>query len=145
MEKIKVLFVCVHNSARSQMAMAYLKSLGAEEYVADSAGLEPGSLNSMVVKAMADDGIDISQNKPKKVFDLIRAGREFDTVVTVCDGVNGEKCPIFPGKVTRIHKEFTDPSSFSGTDEEVYAKTISVRNEIKEWVKKFIANGGNYR
>src|SRR2546426_8216034 len=85
MKPIKVLFVCVHNSARSQMAEAYLKYFGEGRFEAESAGLEPGVLNPRVVQVMKEDGIDISQNKTKNVFDLFKQGRMFGYVVTVCD------------------------------------------------------------
>src|SRR5450432_2617897 len=97
----KVLFVCIHNSARSQMAQAFLKKYGSENFIAESAGLEPGTLNKNVVEVMKEIDIDISQNKTQSVFDLFIKGRTYNAVVTVCDEASAESCPIFPGKVKR--------------------------------------------
>lgn len=136
MGKAKVLFVCSHNSARSQMAEAFFNNISGDNFIAESAGLEPGNLNPVVVEAMKEVGIDISNNTTKDVFDFYKQGRLFSYVVTVCDKA-GEKCPIFPGKTTRINWSFDDPSSFTGTYEEKLEKTIKVRDEIKEKVENF--------
>jgi arsenate reductase len=138
MEKKKVLFVCVHNSARSQMAEAYLNKLGGEKFFAESAGLEPGILNPLVVKVMAEDGIDISGNKTKSVFDFFKAGKTYEYVITVCDTEAAERCPIFPGKVIRFHWSFPDPSSLEGTEEEKLEKIRKIRDDIKAKVIDFI-------
>ncbi len=98
-----VLFVCIHNSARSQMAEAFLNELGKENFHAESAGLEPGKLNPNVIKVMQEIGIDISNNSTTDVFDLFRKGKRYDAVVTVCDAANGERCPVFPGKQNASH------------------------------------------
>jgi arsenate reductase len=139
MDKIKVLFVCVHNSARSQMAEAFLKKIGGERFEVESAGLEPGTLNPIVVKAMEEIGIDISGNKTKSVFDFYKQGKLYNYVFTVCDEAAAEKCPIFPGTRENIHWGFADPSAFSGSHEEKLARTRQVRDEIlrkiEEWVK----------
>ena len=100
MDKKKVLFVCVHNSARSQMAEAFLKKYGGDRFEVESAGLEPGTLNPVVVEAMKEVGIDISQNKAKSVFDFYRQGKQYDYVVTVCNESEAGKCPVFPGTAT---------------------------------------------
>src|SRR5574344_130132 len=99
MEKIKVLFVCIHNSARSQMAETFLNQLGGDKFEAESAGLEPGNLNPIVVDAMKEIGIDISNNKTNSVFDFYKSGKRYHFVFTVCDEASGEKCPIFPGNL----------------------------------------------
>lgn len=138
MEKIKVLFVCIHNSARSQMAEAFLNRLGGERFFAESAGIEPGKLNPIVVEAMKDSGIDISGNQTKGVFDFLKQGKTYDYVVTVCDETSGERCPIFPGRSTRMHWGFDDPSSFEGTHEEKLEKTKIVRDQIKKRIEQFI-------
>ena len=138
MEKIKVLFVCVHNSARSQMAEAYLNELGKNKFIAESAGLEPGSLNPLVVEVMKEIGIDISNNKTKRVFDFFKEGRLFNFVITVCDETNAERCPIFPGIAKRLSWSFEDPSSFTGTHEEKLEKTRLVRDKIKVEIENFI-------
>ena len=102
MEKIKVLFVCVHNSARSQMAEAFLNQLAGDKFFAESAGFEPGKLNPIVVEAMKEIGIDISKNQTKSVFDFFKQGRLYHFVIAVCDGANAERCPIFPGLTKRL-------------------------------------------
>src|SRR5271156_3809958 len=121
--KKKVLFVCIHNSARSQMAEAFLNQICGEFFEAHSAGIEPGKLNPLVVEAMQEIGIDISGNKTKAVFDFIKSGRIFSYVITVCDETSAERCPIFPGVTKRLHWGFPDPSSFQGSVEEKLAKT----------------------
>lgn len=134
MDKIKVLFVCIHNSARSQMAEAYLNHLEGDRFAAESAGIEPGVLNPLVVEAMALDNIDISGNETNSVFDFHRQGRAYDYVVTVCDKEAAERCPIFPGGGQRLHWSFPDPSRFTGSHDEKLAQVIMVRDEIKETV-----------
>ena len=141
--KYKVLFVCIHNSARSQMAEAFLNHLGNGVFEADSAGLEPGSLNPMVVAVMKESGIDISHNKTTGVFELIQKGTSYDAVITVCDGASAEKCPIFPGKGKRLGWSFSDPSSFSGSPEEKLERTRMVREEIKTAITAFIAEASD--
>jgi arsenate reductase (thioredoxin) len=137
--KHRVLFVCVHNSARSQMAEAFLNELGGEAFEAESAGLEPGTLNPNVVEVMKEAGIDISQKTTQSVFELLKKGRTYNAVVTVCDEASAERCPIFPGMSKRFGWSFPDPSSFTGSHEEVLNRTRKVRNEIKEKIKSFIA------
>ncbi len=135
----KVLFLCVHNSARSQIAEAYLHGFGAGEFEVESAGLEPGRLNPYVVRALAEEGIDISDKTPQSVFDLYKAGRRYDYVITVCSREAAEKCPIFPGVTLaeRLHWPFPDPASFTGTDEQIMAQVREVRDAIRDTVKGF--------
>ena len=138
MDKKRVLFVCVHNSARSQMAEAFLKQMAGDRFEVESAGLEPGKLNPVAVEVMKEAGIDISQNKAKSVFDFYKQGRSYDYVITVCDESQSGKCPIFPGRGQRLHWGFDDPSGFRGTEEEKLEKTREVRDRIKlriiEWL-----------
>jgi len=134
----KVLFVCIHNSARSQIAEAFLNKYGSGEFEAYSAGLEPGTLNPLVVESLKEDGIDISHNKTKSVFDLYKEGKRFSYVVTVCDEGAAQRCPIFPGVRERILMSFEDPSTFTGTDEEKLNKIRAVKEQIKEEVLLFI-------
>lgn len=136
----KVLFLCVHNSARSQMAEAFLKKYASDSFEADSAGLEPGKLNPYVVRAMAEVGIDISQNRTKSAFELYKAGRAFQVVVTVCSKEAAERCPVYPGLVERHHWPFDDPSAMKGSDEEIMAGVRRVRDQIEAAVKDFIAS-----
>lgn len=134
----KVLFLCVHNSARSQMAEAFLKKLGRGRFEAESAGLEPGDLNPYAVRAMAEVGIDISGNATKSAFDLFKADRVFQVVVAVCSKEAADRCPIFPGLAERLHWPFPDPASFSGDDEAIMAKAREVRDEIEAAVEEFV-------
>lgn len=137
MKRIRVLFVCIHNSARSQMAEAFLNLICGEVFEVHSAGLEPGKLNPIVVEAMLEIGIDISGNQTKEVFDMFKASKSFAYVITVCDETNAERCPIFPGVTTRLHWSFEDPSSFQGTHEERLAKTREVRDAINQKIEKW--------
>lgn len=138
MTKTKVLFLCIHNSARSQMAEAYLKKLGGDKFEVESAGLEAGKLNPLAVAVMQEEGIDISQNKTKDVFDFFKEGRLYNYVVTVCDEASAARCPIFPGVHKKINWSFADPSSLSGTEEEKLQQTRIVRDQIKKAVEKFV-------
>jgi len=138
MDKERVLFVCVHNSARSQMAEAFLKALGGERFEVYSAGIEPGVLNPLVVEVMREAGIDISQNKTKSVFDFYKNGELFSYVITVCDQASAEMCPIFPGLVKKLHWSFADPASFTGAHEEKLVQTRAVRDAIKEKVEEWL-------
>jgi len=136
--KHRILFVCIHNSARSQMAEAFVKKYGSEYFEAESAGIEPGNLNPNVVEVMKQAGIDISGNGTQSVFDLFRKGRLYNAVITVCDEATAESCPIFPGRVKRIAWSFTDPSTFTGSKEEILEKTAQVRDQIEQKILTFI-------
>lgn len=136
---ISILCLCVHNSARSQMAEAYLRRLGGDLFEVESAGLEPGVLNPYVVRALQEEGIDISGKKTKDVFELFKAGRTYRYVITVCSKEAAERCPIFPGRVERLHWPFPDPSVFLGSDEELMAQVRDVRDAIREKVRDFVA------
>src|SRR5579863_9989663 len=103
MNKTRVLFVCIHNSARSQMAEGLLKKLGGEAFEVGSAGLEAGTLNPLAIEAMREVGIDISKNKTKKVIDFVKSADLFHYVITVCDETSAERCPVFPGVTKRLH------------------------------------------
>jgi arsenate reductase (thioredoxin) len=137
--KKRVLFVCIHNSARSQMAEAFLNQICGHDLEAHSAGLEPGRLNPIVVEAMREIGIDLSGNQTKAVFDIFKSGKLFAYVITVCDEASAERCPIFPGVTKRLHWSFPDPSSFQGTHEEKLAGTRKVRDIIKEKIEQWCA------
>ena len=139
MDKLKILFVCVHNSARSQIAETYLNLFAGDKFFAESAGLEAGKLNPYVVSAMLEDGLDISGNKTKTVNEFLNANKTFDYVITVCDEASGKRCPYFPGNGKRLHWTFEDPSALTGTDEEKLEKIRIIRNNIKEKIKEFIS------
>lgn len=135
-KKKKVLFICTHNSARSQMAEALLASKGREKYRVFSAGTEPGGVHPLAVEVMKEVGIDISRAKSKSVSEF--TGKSFDYIVTVCDSAK-EACPFFPGGGKRIHKSFEDPASFSGSLKERLNKFRHIRNEIDSWInEKFL-------
>jgi len=138
-EKFRVLFVCVHNTARSQMAEAFLNHLGGDVFEAESAGFEPGPLNPLAVEVMKEVGIDISANRAKSVFSLYKEGRLYDYVITVCDESSAERCPIFPGRVRRLQWPFENPASLTGSHEEKLAKTRKIRDQIKGKVEELIA------
>jgi arsenate reductase len=135
----RVLFLCIHNSARSQMAAAFLKQVAGDRFDVESAGLEPGKLNPLVVTAMKEVGIDISQNKTQSVFDLFKSGQRFQYVISVCEA-SAERCPVFPGVTTRLNWSFADPSTFPGTEYERLKQVVAVRDDIRrkieEWVKE---------
>src|SRR5258707_6716935 len=134
--KKKVLFICVHNSARSQMAAALLNKRCGKYFEAKSAGLEPGKLNPLAVEVLREIGIDISKNKTQAVFDVFKSGELFAYVITVCDESEAESCPIFPGVATRLHWSFPDPSKFSGAHEEKLKEARQVRNTIANTIRK---------
>jgi arsenate reductase (thioredoxin) len=137
--KKNVLFICIHNSARSQMAEAFLKQICGDQFEAFSAGLEPGRLNPIVVEAMQEIGIDISRNKTKTVADMMESGKSFAYVITVCDETSAERCPIFPGATTRLHWGFPDPSALEGTHAEKLARTREIRDTIKARIEAWCA------
>jgi arsenate reductase len=120
------------------MAAEFLKQIAGDRFDVESAGLEPGKLNPLAVEAMRLAGIDISKNGTQSVFELFKAGRRFQYVISVCDEASAERCPIFPGVTTRLSWSFDDPSSFTGTDPERLAKTITVRDEIRNRVRHWI-------
>ena len=132
--KLKVLFVCIRNSSRSQMAEAWANHLCRDIAEADSAGLEPGTLNPLVVEVMKEEGIDISGKSTKSVMDLFKTGHKYDRVISVCDQDSAERCPLFPGSTVRLHWNFEDPSRFEGTKVEKLNKTRAVRDEIRAQV-----------
>lgn len=141
--KKRVLFVCIHNSARSQMAEAFVNTLAGEYFEAESAGIEPGQLNSLVVEVMRESGIDISKNSTDSVAEFIRQGRCYDYVITVCDEGNSQRCPVFSGvdgKAVRLHWGFEDPSSLSGDITDKRTQTRRIRDQIKakihQWIKE---------
>jgi len=141
MKKKQVLFVCVHNIARSQMAEAFLKSLAGDRFDVKSAGLEPGDLNPLVVAAMAEVGIDIANKKSKSVFDLYKKGEQFDYVITVCDEASAERCPVFPGAFKTIHWSFTDPSRLEGSPEDKMKMVRRIRDRIKSRIEEWLKTG----
>ena len=133
--KKKVLFICVHNSARSQMAAALLNQRCGEFFEAESAGLEPGELNPMAVEVLSEIGIDISGNETRAVFDVFKSGQLFAYVITVCAESEAAGCPIFPGVTTRLHWSFPDPSKLTGSHEERLEGTREIRDQIADRIE----------
>lgn len=132
MSPVRVLFICRHNSGRSQIAEAYLKLYGGERFHVESAGLEPAErVNPLVVAVMKEEGIDLAGKKPQGVFALFREGRLFEHVITVCSESEGE-CPVFPGITRRWHMPFPDPAVVQGTEEERLTRVREIRDAIRE-------------
>lgn len=137
MKKKKVLFICTHNSARSQMAEGLLNYFYGDKYEAYSAGTKPTQVNPYAIKAMQEIGIDISQHRSKNVHEFLN--QELDYVITVCDSAN-EICPFFPGGKIRLHQSFQDPSIFTGGNEEILINRFrKARNKIRQWIEQNFA------
>jgi arsenate reductase len=135
--KPNVLFICIHNSARSQMAEAWLNHVCGDFFAAESAGLEPGTLNPLVVEVMQEVGIDISTNDTRAVFDVFKSGKLFAYVITVCDETSAEKCPIFAGVTKRLHWSFPDPSTLVGAREQKLVEVRKIRDEIRDKIRSW--------
>jgi arsenate reductase len=133
-----VLFVCIHNSARSQIAEAFLRQMGGSRFEAASAGIEAGRLNPLAVETMREIGIDISSSPVRNVFDLLRQGKKFDYVITVCDDSSGERCPLFPGQAERLHWPCDDPAKLTGSREEQLERIRLIREQIRQRVAWFV-------
>ncbi len=135
MNKQRVLFLCTHNSARSQMAEGFLRSMARDRFEVASAGTEATRVHPLAKKAMGEVGIDLSGHTSKTVDLLL--DQPWDYVITVCDNAN-EKCPIFPKKTSRLHWSFPDPSRATGTEEERLEVFRQVRDQIEarlvEWI-----------
>lgn len=125
--KVKVLFLCTGNSARSQMAEGYLRHAAGDRFDPVSAGIEPKGLNPLAVEVMGEIGIDISQHRSKDVVTFL--GQAIPYVVTVCDNAR-ERCPIFPRTYKFLHWSFDDPAGAGGSREEKLAVFRRVRDEI---------------
>ncbi|MFW5686456.1 MAG: arsenate reductase ArsC [Spirochaetota bacterium] len=141
----RVLAICIHNSARSQMTEEFIRQAAGDRLDVKSAGIEPGSLNPVVVALLKEDGIDITGKETKSVFDLHEAGERFDYVIAVCDKEAAERCPIFPAEKERLHWPFPDPSKATGSTEEKldYVRPIrdQIREQAREFVEKVLAGG----
>ena len=119
------------------MAAALLNTTCGEFFEAQSAGLEPGIINPLVVETLRELGIDISKNKTQRVFDVCKSGQIFQFVITVCSEAEAEGCPIFPGVTTRLHWPFDDPSKLKGTYEERLEQTRHIRDQIGGKIDSF--------
>src|SRR3979411_510645 len=117
------------------MAEAWLNQICGDFFAAESAGLEPGTLNPLVVETMSEVGIDISKNETRAVFDVFKAGKLFSYVITVCDETSAEKCPIFPGIAKRLHWSFPDPSTLVGLREHKLVEVRKIRDQIRDKIE----------
>lgn len=131
----KILFICTHNSARSQIGEALVNHLWKDRYRAFSAGTEPGVVNPFTIEVMKETGIDISKARSKNTNEFIN--ESFDLVVTVCDNAK-QNCPFFPGAKEYIHQSFKDPSEVEGTDDEILLSFRRTRHEIHNWLKDIL-------
>jgi len=136
-EKKRVLFICTHNAARSQMAEGLLRALHGNRYEVFSAGTEPGRVSPYAIKVMAEIGIDIGAHRAKSLQEF--SDQAFDYVVTVCDHAK-ESCPVFPGGKKYLHQSFDDPSSLTGTAEEMMVGFRRICHEIRRWIEEEFSN-----
>lgn len=139
MGKERVIFICIHNSGRSQIGEAYLRHLAGDRFEVHSAGLEAGTLNPLVVRAMEEQGIPMAGHFAKTTGEYISRNEKFDYVITVCDETNAERCPMFPGKAVRIHWSFPDPSALPGSEEEKLAGIRPIRDAMEERIREWLA------
>ena len=138
MDKLRVLFLCTGNSARSQMAEAFLREYGDDMFEPHSAGLEPKGLNPLTIRVMEEIGIDISAQKSKGIETYL-GKMLFQYLITVCDDAD-KNCPaVWPGVNIRMHWSFEDPARFEGTEEEKLAKFREVRDLIENKVTVWVA------
>ena len=140
--KPRILAVCIHNSARSQMTEEFIRRAAGNAVEVTSAGLEPGTINPVVTELLREDGIDISRKQTRSVTDLHARGEQFDYVIAVCDKEAAERCPVFPAEKERLHWPFPDPSRAQGTMEEKLAFVRPIRDEIKQKVEAFLLERG---
>jgi arsenate reductase len=129
--KKRVLFICTHNSARSQMAEGLMNALYGDKYEAYSAGTEPSQVSPYAIRVMAEAGIDISKHYSKSLREF--RGYNFDYVVTVCDRAR-EACPFFPEARNQLHVSFKDPSELRGSEEEVISGYRRLMSQIRDWL-----------
>lgn len=135
----KVLFLCTGNSCRSQMAEAFLRKYGGDQFEAFSAGLQPTEINPFTYKVMAEVGLDLAGQRSKSVDEYL--GKElFQYLITVCDDAD-KNCPtVWPGVSTRMHWSFEDPAKFEGSEEEKLAKFRAVRDQIQARIREWLAS-----
>ena len=135
MTRTRVLFLCTHNSARSQMAEGFLRDLAGDRVEVDSAGTEATRVHPLAIRAMGEVGINLGGHRSKSVDSLL--DRPWDYVITVCDSAN-ERCPLFPGHATRLHWSFDDPAQAAGTEDERLVTFRRVRDEIATRLKQWL-------
>jgi arsenate reductase len=140
-KKRRVLFICVHNSFRSQMAEAWLNEICGEEFEAQSGGLESGVVDPLAIEAMREVGIDMSGTRTRRVFDIWKSGVAFAYVITVCSEAERKvrSCPIFPGVTVMLSWPFPDPSTFKGSEAARLEQTRLLRDAIKARIENWCA------
>ena len=139
MNKKRVLFFCIHNSARSQIAQAWLNHIGSDRFEVESAGLEPTTVKPHAIAIMREVGIDISENRTQSVFDVFKSGRLFHYVIALCDEVNAKRCPPFPGVLKFLHWDFPERPKLTSAEEDQLTHFRNVRALIKDRVAVWIA------
>ena len=133
-DKKRVLILCTGNSARSRMAEGLLRHDAEDRFTVESAGTKPSTVRPEAITVMKELGIDITSYRSKHVDEF--AGQDFDYVLTVCDNAK-ESCPVFFGKVTRLHHSFADPAAVEGSEEKRLAEFRRVRDELRSYLKTF--------
>lgn len=136
--KTRVLFICIHNSGRSQMAEAFLKETAGDRFEVESAGLDPKPVIPPVVEAMREVGVDVGNNESNSVFTYFKEGRLYDYVITVCDETGDEECPVFPGITKRLTWPLPDPGKVRGSEKERVEAVRTIRDDIKEMVENWV-------
>lgn len=134
---VRILFLCTGNSARSQMAEGLLRHEGGEEFVVESAGLEPSIVRTEAIEVMREIGIDISGHRSKSLDEFMT--RQFEYVITVCDNAK-QNCPVFPGATRRIHWSIDDPAVVEGAEQTRLKAFRAARDDLRERLKKFVAS-----
>ena len=137
-ERPRILAICIHNSARSQMTEEFIRQTAGDRVEVLSAGIEPGTLNEVVVELLKEDGIDITGKQTRSAYHLHAAGERFDYVIAVCDKEAAERCPVFPAEKRRYHWPFPDPSKATGTREERLAYVRPIRDQIRAKAREFV-------
>lgn len=136
MTRKRVLFICSHNAARSQMAEGYLRASHGDRFEAFSAGTKASTLSPYAIRVMQEIGVDISGHRSKSLHEF--ASREMDVAIIVCDAAKSA-CPFFPWAKVTLHATFRNPKEFSGTDDEIIKGFREIRDEITGWIDRFVS------
>ena len=140
-EKVNVLFLCTGNSCRSQIAEAWLRTLGGERFDVTSAGLEPHGVNPYTIRVMGEIGYDMGNHRSKHIEEYIGI-KDFDFLITVCGNAD-KNCPVFPGMGERLHWPFEDPAAFEGPEDQRLALFRAVRDQIKDKIQSWLIELGD--
>jgi len=135
---LRVLFVCEHNSARSQMAEVFLKNLGGNAFEVESGGIEAGIINPLVIEVMQERGYDLQEKTTQTTLNLLKQDKSYDIIITVCSKKASEQCPIFPGRALRMNWPFDDPSKIEGDKDAKLIAIRRIRDQIEGKIKEFI-------